>query len=84
MEKANIPGTQNEKTLWHGTADKPLNQINRRGFDRGFHGANGKSHPINDLMKSNIRRKGYGVFKVNSAQLLSLKPIGNTRTHIFA
>lgn len=41
MEKQN-KGMHSEKTLWHGTANGAIRNINRYGFNRSFCGKNGQ------------------------------------------
>ena len=41
MDKQNPSSTQNERTLWHGTASNSSQSINQEGFNRGYCGKNG-------------------------------------------
>lgn len=42
MDKRNPAGHVNEILLWHGTNEEVLESINMQGFNRSFHGKNGK------------------------------------------
>ena len=42
MESVAAKGVVVERFLWHGTAPEAVNSINTKGFDRGYHGKNGK------------------------------------------
>lgn len=41
LEDQNPQNTQNEKFLWHGTADDAVDSINAHGFNRSYCGKNG-------------------------------------------
>lgn len=41
LDQQNKSGTQNERTLWHGTAPEAVDSINAHGFNRSYCGKNG-------------------------------------------
>ncbi|VDI60802.1 Hypothetical predicted protein, partial [Mytilus galloprovincialis] len=42
IDSTNLPGHQNEKSLWHGFAKNAMGSINSRGFNRSYCGKNGE------------------------------------------
>ena len=42
MDRINVGISQNERTLWHGTSNDAIQNINANGFNRSYCGKNGK------------------------------------------
>ena len=57
LEKQNPPNTQNEQTLWHGTASDAVPSINTYGFNRSYCGKNGMSCCVQDVLKIIVENK---------------------------